>query len=39
MMDYLCGDEEEKWARATQAAVESLQVRLKLWDGIVKHKE
>ncbi len=38
MMDYLCGDEEEKWARATQAAVESLQVRLKLWDGIVKHK-
>jgi hypothetical protein len=38
MMDYLCGDEEEKWARATQAAVESLQVRLKLWDGIVHNR-
>jgi hypothetical protein len=38
MMDYLCGEDPVKWERATQAAVESLQVRLHLWDGIVKHK-
>jgi hypothetical protein len=38
MMEHLCGENETKWQKATQAAVESLQVRLKLWDGIVKHK-
>lgn len=38
MMEYLCGDDESKWQKATQAAVESLQVRLKLWDGIIEHK-
>jgi hypothetical protein len=36
MMEELCGDDTDKWARATQAAIESLQVRKRLWDGIVK---
>ncbi len=35
MMEELCGDNETKWNRATQAAIESLQVRKVLWDGIV----
>jgi hypothetical protein len=38
MMEQLCGDDESKWQKATQAAVESLQVRLKLWDGIVHNR-
>jgi hypothetical protein len=38
MMEHLCGEDETKWEKATQAAVDSLQVRLKLWDGIVEHK-
>jgi hypothetical protein len=38
MMEYVCDEDEAKWQRATLAAVESLQVRLKLWDGIVEHK-
>ena len=36
MMEELCGDDTDKWARATQAAIKSLQVRKRLWDGIVK---
>ncbi|MEK6547987.1 MAG: DUF3050 domain-containing protein [Bacteroidota bacterium] len=35
MMEELCGDDVEKWSRATTAAIESLQVRKRLWDGIV----
>jgi hypothetical protein len=35
MMEELCGEDTDKWARATQAAIESLQVRKQLWDGIV----
>ena len=38
MMEHLCGSDEAKWEKATQAAIESLQVRLMLWDGIVEHK-
>ena len=35
MMEELCGQDIDKWERATQAAIESLQVRKVLWDGIV----
>ncbi len=35
MMEELCGQDSNKWERATQAAIESLQVRKRLWDGIV----
>jgi hypothetical protein len=36
MMEELCGEDTDKWSRATQAAIESLQVRKQLWDGVVK---
>jgi hypothetical protein len=39
MMEELCGDDTDKWSRATQAAIESLQVRKRLWDGIVGGKK
>jgi hypothetical protein len=35
MMEELCGNDADKWQRATQAAIESLKVRKVLWDGIV----
>ena len=35
MMEELCGSDEGKWKRATQAAIESLEVRKLLWDGVV----
>ncbi|MHA8076469.1 DUF3050 domain-containing protein [Aquirufa sp. TARAVU-A1A] len=35
MMEELCGNDTDKWQRATQAAIESLKVRKVLWDGIV----
>ncbi len=38
MMEELCGEDTDKWSRATQAAIESLQVRKQLWDGIVGGK-
>jgi len=38
MMEELCVDDVEKWSRATSAAIESLQVRKRLWDGIVGAK-
>ena len=34
MMEELCGQDADKWSRATQAAIESLQLRKRLWDGI-----
>jgi hypothetical protein len=34
MMEELCGQDSDKWSRSTQAAIESLQVRKRLWDGI-----
>lgn len=30
----LCGDDPHRWQRATEAAVESLEARLMLWDAI-----
>ncbi|MBA4258904.1 MAG: heme oxygenase [Chitinophaga sp.] len=35
MVESLCGDDETKWAEATAASIQSLQVRSCLWDGIV----
>ena len=35
MMEELCGSDQDKWNRATQAAIESLEVRKVLWDGVV----
>jgi hypothetical protein len=34
MMEELCGNDSDKWQGATNAAIESLQVRKALWDGI-----
>jgi len=34
LLSSLCGDSPEHWARATEAAVNALQARLRLWDGI-----
>jgi hypothetical protein len=34
LMESLCGDDQSRWQAATSAAVEALQVRLALWDGI-----
>jgi len=36
MVEALCGDDEQKWAEATAASIQSLQVRSRLWDGIVR---
>lgn len=35
MVETLCGDDEQKWAEATQASIQSLAIRARLWDGIV----
>ncbi len=35
MVETLCGDDAQKWAEATAASIQSLQVRTRLWDGIV----
>lgn len=34
LMSSLCGDDEDRWRRAEQAAHAALQARLTLWDGI-----
>ena len=38
MVSQLCQDDPKAWARATQAAINSLEARIKLWDGIVNAK-
>lgn len=38
MISQLCQDDSEAWARATDAAINSLKTRIKLWDGIVDVK-
>lgn len=35
MVASLCGDDDTKWAEATAASIQSLQVRARLWDGIM----
>lgn len=34
MVTELCGDDENKWKEATEAAKQALQVRYKLWDAV-----
>ena len=34
MIMSLCGDDEAKWQRAADAAIQSLQARKSLWDGM-----
>ena len=34
MVSQLCGEDDEKWAEAEEAATFALQSRLRLWDGI-----
>ncbi len=36
LLDSLCGDSPEHWARATAAAINALQSRQRLWDGIAE---
>ena len=38
MVSQLCQDDLKAWDRATQAAINSLKARIKLWDGIVAAK-
>ena len=38
MVSQLCQDDPKAWERATQAAINSLKARIKLWDGIVAAK-
>jgi Protein of unknown function (DUF3050) len=35
LLRSLCGDDEVKWAEATEAAAVSLTARLALWDGVL----
>ncbi len=35
MVAELCGDDPQKWHEATEAAVEALEARVALWDGVV----
>jgi hypothetical protein len=36
MLSHLCGTDTQKWREAEQAAVEALEARLLLWDGIAQ---
>jgi hypothetical protein len=36
MVQELCGDDPEKWAEAIQYATRALQMRKRLWDGILE---
>ena len=38
MVSQLCQDDPKAWKRATDAAVNSLKARIKLWDGILAAK-
>ncbi len=35
LLQSLCGDDDRKWASAEQAAVDSLEARILLWNGIL----
>lgn len=35
MIAWICGDDDAKWQLATDAAIESLRARIRLWDGML----
>lgn len=39
MVTELCGSDAQKWAEATQASLEALQSRKKLWDAVLEAVE
>lgn len=36
MLEDLCGDDTKKWAEVKNAAIESLEKRAELWDGVLE---
>ena len=36
LMDEVCGNDPQKWADAADVAEKALQMRIQLWDGVVK---
>jgi len=36
MLEDLCGDDDNRWAEATDAAKSALEARLRMWDAIVE---
>lgn len=36
MVEELCGDSDDKWDRAAEAAIAALEARIVLWDGVVE---
>lgn len=39
MMDELCGDDPIKWQEATSVSLKALQMRIELWNGVLKQIE
>lgn len=39
LLSSLCGSDSEKWQQAEQVALQSLQLRIQLWDGVLKEIE
>lgn len=39
MLSQLCGDDDQKWREATDAAVRAVKARIALWDGILDRLE
>jgi hypothetical protein len=35
MIEEVCGEDEHKWNEALASAKEAMQMRIKLWDGIL----
>jgi len=36
LIKHLCGDDEKKWHEATATAIEAIEHRITLWDGILR---